>query len=95
MVPPKADLKANILAGAGQIRALGRLALFANASLVYENLRDLLALARDYKDERPSGERHYIYEPYTPTSRWRWWAPWRGVRVRAPSWTWPSSCASS
>jgi hypothetical protein len=64
--PPKADLKANILAGAGQIRALGRLALFANASLVYENLRDLLALARDYKDERPSGERHYIYEPYTP-----------------------------
>ncbi|AFV77270.1 hypothetical protein Theos_2281 (plasmid) [Thermus oshimai JL-2] len=64
--PPKADLKANILAGAGQIRALGRLALFANASLVYENLRDLLALARDYKDERPSGERNYIYEPYTP-----------------------------
>ncbi|ADD28005.1 tubulin-like doman-containing protein [Meiothermus ruber] len=64
--PPKADLKANILAGAGQIRALGRLALFANASLVYENLRDLLALARDYKDERPSGERRYIYEPYTP-----------------------------
>lgn len=64
--PPKADLKANILAGAGQIRALGRLAFFANASLVYENLRDLLALARDYKDERPSKERNYIYEPYTP-----------------------------
>ncbi|KIQ53824.1 tubulin-like doman-containing protein, partial [Meiothermus taiwanensis] len=64
--PPKADLKANILAGAGQIRALGRLALFANASLVYENLRDLLALARDYKDERPSRGRNYIYEPYTP-----------------------------
>jgi len=64
--PPKADLKANILSGAGQIRALGRLALFANATTVYENLRDLLALARDYKDERPSAERNYIYEPYTP-----------------------------
>ncbi|WP_448376979.1 tubulin-like doman-containing protein [Fervidobacterium sp.] len=64
--PPKADLKANILSGAGQIRALGRLALFANATTVYENLRDLLALARDYKDERPSGERRHIYEPYTP-----------------------------
>lgn len=64
--PPKADLKANILSGAGQIRALGRLALFANATTVYENLRDLLALARDYRDERPSGERRHIYEPYTP-----------------------------
>jgi hypothetical protein len=64
--PPKADLKANILSGAGQIRALGRLALFANATTVYENLRDLLALARDYKDERPGGERRHIYEPYTP-----------------------------
>lgn len=64
--PPKADLKANILSGAGQIRPLGRLALFANATTVYENLRDLLALARDYLDERPSEERHYIYEPYTP-----------------------------
>lgn len=64
--PPKADLKANILSGAGQIRALGRLALFANATTVYENLRDLLALARDYRDERPSNERKHIYEPYTP-----------------------------
>ncbi|PZA06058.1 MULTISPECIES: tubulin-like doman-containing protein [unclassified Meiothermus] len=64
--PPKADLKANILSGAGQIRALGRLALFANAATVYENLRDLLALARDYLDERPSEERRYIYETYSP-----------------------------
>lgn len=64
--PPKADLKANILSGAGQIRALGRLALFANATVVYENLRDLLALARDYRDERPSGDWQNIYEPYTP-----------------------------
>lgn len=64
--PPKADLKANILSGAGQIRALGRLALFANAGPVYENLRDLLALARDYRDERPSPERRYIYEAYAP-----------------------------
>jgi hypothetical protein len=64
--PPKADLKANILSGAGQIRALGRLALFANATTVYENLRDLLALARDYQDERPALDRQNVYEPYTP-----------------------------
>lgn len=64
--PPKVDLKANILSGAGQIRALGRLALYANASLVYENLRDLLALARDYRYERPNGEQQYIYEAYSP-----------------------------
>jgi hypothetical protein len=64
--PPKADLKANILSGAGQIRALGRLALFANATIVYENLRDLLALARDYRDERPSDRQKHVYEPYTP-----------------------------
>ena len=64
--PTKVDLKANILSGAGQIRALGRLALYANATLVYENLRDLLALARDYRYERPNGNLHYIYEAYSP-----------------------------
>ncbi len=64
--PPKADLKANILSGAGQIRALGRLALFANATIVYENLRDLLALARNYRDERPSSTWVHVYEPYSP-----------------------------
>lgn len=62
--PHKADLKANILSGAGQIRALGRLALFANAATVHENLRDLLSIARDYLDERPT-ERGTIYKPYS------------------------------
>ncbi len=93
--PPKADLKANILSGAGQIRALGRLALFANATTVYENLRDLLALARDYRDERPSGERRHIYEPYTPHLTVALVGRWLGERGPASSWTWPSSCASS
>jgi hypothetical protein len=64
--PPKADLKANILSGAGQIRALGRLALFANATTVYENLRDLLALARDFRDERPRPDLANVYEPFSP-----------------------------
>lgn len=64
--PHKVDLKANILSGAGQIRALGRLALYANATLVYENLRDLLALARDFRYERPSGDLRYVYEAFSP-----------------------------
>lgn len=64
--PPKAELKANILSGAGQIRALGRLALFANARIVYDSLRALLSDARNYQAERPSSGQNYVYESYTP-----------------------------
>ncbi|MCX8072738.1 MAG: hypothetical protein N3C12_09840 [Candidatus Binatia bacterium] len=64
--PPKADLKSNIISGAGQIRALGRLALFANAHCVYEGLRALLSQARDYLLERPAIEHRYVYRAYTP-----------------------------
>ena len=62
--PPRAELKANILSGAGQVRALGRLALFANARNVYESLRNLLVEARDYSNERPSTGQKRIYLPY-------------------------------
>lgn len=64
--PPQAELKANILSGAGQIRALGRLALFANARTVYDNLRDLLAFARDYRAERVRDGQRYRYEAFSP-----------------------------
>ena len=64
--PPQADLKANIISGAGQIRALGRLALFANARSVYDSLRHLVSEARDYKAERVSADWRYVYEPFSP-----------------------------
>ncbi len=64
--PPKADLKSNIISGAGQIRALGRLALFANAHSVYEGLRALLSQARDYRVERPTQQQRFVYQPYSP-----------------------------
>ncbi|GIW44762.1 MAG: hypothetical protein KatS3mg077_2044 [Candidatus Binatia bacterium] len=64
--PPKADLKANIISGAGQIRALGRLALFANARIVYDTFRDLLSQARDYRTERVRADWEFVYEPYSP-----------------------------
>lgn len=64
--PPKAGLKANILSGAGQVRALGRLALFANAKLVYDTLRNLLTEARDFRNERPRPESDSAYAAYTP-----------------------------
>ncbi|GGM16643.1 tubulin-like doman-containing protein [Deinococcus aerophilus] len=64
--PPKASLKSNILSGAGQVRALGRLALFANAKLVYDTLRNKLADARDYSKVRtPEGARA-VYESMSP-----------------------------
>ena len=64
--PPQADLKANIISGAGQIRALGRLALFANARSVYDCLRELVSDARNYKAERFSKDWRYAYEPFSP-----------------------------
>jgi hypothetical protein len=64
--PPQADLKANIISGAGQIRALGRLALFANARSVYDCLRELVSDARNYKAERVSNDWRYVYEPFSP-----------------------------
>ncbi|MBB6099676.1 hypothetical protein HNR42_003134 [Deinobacterium chartae] len=64
--PKRAELKANILSGAGQVRALGRLALFANARLVYETLRNRLAEARDYTRERPQQDSDVLYQAYTP-----------------------------
>ncbi|GBD26648.1 hypothetical protein HRbin30_01988 [bacterium HR30] len=64
--PPKADLKTNIISGAGQIRALGRLALFANAHSVYEGLRALLSQARDYAQERPDAQQRFVYKAYSP-----------------------------
>jgi|GEM_PF-530954 len=64
--PPQADLKANIISGAGQIRALGRLALFANARSVYDCLRELVSDARNYKAERVSKDWRYVYEPFSP-----------------------------
>lgn len=63
--PPKAALKANILSGAGQIRCLGRLALFANARIVYDSLLDLLAQARNYQNERPSSRLQHVYKAYS------------------------------
>jgi hypothetical protein len=64
--PPEADLKANIISGAGQIRALGRLALFANARSVYDCLRELVSDACNYKTERVSKDWRYVYEPFSP-----------------------------
>lgn len=64
--PPKADLKSNIISGAGQIRALGRMALFANAHSVYEGLRALLSQARDYLVERPTMQQRFVYKAYSP-----------------------------
>lgn len=64
--PPQADLKANIISGAGQIRALGRLALFANARSVYDCLRELVSDACNYKTVRVSKDWRYVYEPFSP-----------------------------
>ncbi|MBX8464909.1 tubulin-like doman-containing protein [Deinococcus sp. RIT780] len=64
--PAKASLKSNILSGAGQVRALGRLALFANARLVYDTLRNTLASARDYANVRTASDARAIYESMSP-----------------------------
>ncbi|PYE51975.1 tubulin-like doman-containing protein [Deinococcus yavapaiensis] len=64
--PHKASLKSNIMSGAGQVRALGRLALFANAKTVYETLRNLLADARDYSKVRTPADATAIYESLGP-----------------------------
>ncbi|MFC4427129.1 tubulin-like doman-containing protein [Deinococcus navajonensis] len=64
--PAKASLKSNILSGAGQVRALGRLALFANARLVYDTLRNTLASARDYANVRTGADARAIYESMSP-----------------------------
>lgn len=64
--PAKASLKSNILSGAGQVRALGRLALFANARLVYDTLRNTLASARDYANVRTEADARAIYESMSP-----------------------------